>query len=99
MVLKMYGLLPGEYAKLLAYQGGTCAILNCKARGVYVALAVDHDHKCDKGHPKQIGCRKCVRGLLCKRHNREIGFNGDDPDVFESIADYLRSPPAKEVLL
>jgi hypothetical protein len=98
IVEQKYGLLPGEYRLLLAYQDGTCAIYKCKARGVYVALAVDHDHKCDKGHPKQVGCRYCVRGLLCKRHNRELGYNGDDPEIFESLADYLRSPPAREVL-
>ena len=87
----LYGLNPGEYRKLYEAQGGRCAIHGCRARGLVLALAVDHDHK--KGFT-----REAVRGLLCKRHNREIGYNHDDPEVFDSIAAYLRNPPAKKVL-
>lgn len=32
-VVKVYGLEPGEYEELLAFQGGTCAIPSCRARG------------------------------------------------------------------
>ena len=92
-VEKLYGLKPGEYRKLLSAQGGRCAIYKCKARGVTLALAVDHDHKLG------LQNRDAVRGLLCKRHNREIGYAGDDPLVFDSLAAYLRNPPAHEVLL
>ena len=90
-VCKVYGLLPGEYQKLLEAQGGTCAVHNCKARGARIRLAVDHDHR--------IGFfRHSVRGLLCKSHNKWIGWAGDDPAVFESIAEYLRNPPAQRIL-
>lgn len=91
-VEKLYGLRPGEYRKLYEAQGGRCAIYRCKARGVTLALAVDHDHKLG------LANRKAVRGLLCKRHNREIGYANDDPLVFDSLAAYLRNPPAREVL-
>jgi hypothetical protein len=83
---------PGDYRKLYESQDGRCAIKNCRARGVRVRLAVDHDHKLGFRN------RKAVRGLLCKRHNRMIGQAGDDPEVFDSIAAYLRHPPAWEVL-
>jgi hypothetical protein len=91
-VEKLYGLKPGEYRKLYKAQGGRCAIAKCKARGLTVSLAVDHDHKLE------LGDRKAVRGLLCKKHNREIGYAHDDPEVFDSIAEYLRNPPAQKVL-
>ena len=90
-VEKLYGLRPGEYRLLLESQGGRCAIYGCRARGVTLALAVDHDHK--KGFT-----REAVRGLLCKFHNRTIGYARDDPEVFDSLAAYLRNPPACEVL-
>lgn len=90
-VCEQYGLLPGEYKKLYDAQGGKCAIRNCKARGIYVRLAVDHDH--DMGF-----IRAAIRGLLCKTHNGWIGRAGDDPEVFLSLADYLIHPPAWEVL-
>jgi ssDNA-binding Zn-finger/Zn-ribbon topoisomerase 1 len=91
-VEKLYGLKPGEYRKLYEAQGGRCAIAKCRARGLTLSLAVDHDHKLG------LANRKAVRGLLCKRHNREIGYANDDPEVFDSLANYLRNPPAYEVL-
>ena len=90
-VEKVYGLLPGDYALLYAAQGGRCAIFGCKARGLKIALAVEHDHL--------LGfTRLAVRGLTCKRHNAMIAFAGDDPRVFDSLAEYLRNPPARGVL-
>jgi len=88
----LYGLLPGEYKKMYERQGGRCAVKSCRARGVSRRLAVDHIHALG------LHNRKAVRGLLCKFHNREIGYAGDDPEVFDSIAGYLRHPPAREVL-
>lgn len=86
MVQRVYGLAPGEYERLYALQGGRCAILRCRATGKSKKLAVDHDHV--TGAP---------RGLLCSNHNREIGANRDDPEVFRSIAEYLENPPAQQV--
>lgn len=79
---RVFGLEPGEYGALLAYQGGTCAIPRCPAKGVVRRLAVDHNHATGG-----------VRGLLCSPHNRLIGQSYDDPEVFEGIAEYLRNPP------
>ncbi len=88
----LYGLRPGDYRRLYIAQNGHCAIHNCLARGLRIALAVDHDHALG------LHNRKAVRGLLCKFHNRMFGHAGDDPEVFDSMAEYLRSPPAHEVL-
>jgi hypothetical protein len=88
-VIKVFGLTPGEYAELLAYQGGTCAIPNCRANGTRKRLAVDHDHACCPG-PES--CGRCVRGLVCGPHNYELlgKYAGD----LQAGLDYLASPPA-----
>jgi len=68
-------------------QGGRCAIcgsVNPDGR----RLAVDHDHACCPG---KRSCGGCVRGLLCDRCNRGMGFFGDDPALLESAAEYLRN--------
>lgn len=87
MVQNVYGLGPGDYDRLLASQGGRCAILGCRATGKTKRLAVDHDHKTGE-----------VRGILCGPHNQLIGYNKDNPDTFRSLADYLENPPARKVL-
>lgn len=89
-VTDVYGLLPGDYARLLEAQGGTCAIYRCRAAGGSRRLAVEHDHA--------LKDRASVRGLCCAVHNEWIGRAGDDPAVFDSIAEYLRNPPARRVL-
>lgn len=84
-VQTVYGLAPGEYERLYAFQGRKCAIPNCRARGTgRRRLAVDHDH--DTG---------AVRGLLCKSHNYDLlgRFVGDLQDAL----DYLASPPAERM--
>lgn len=86
-VMDTYGLAPGEYERLLIAQGGRCAIHGCRATGRTKRLAVDHNHATGE-----------VRGLLCGPHNQLLGYNGDNPDTFRSLADYLESPPARQVL-
>lgn len=79
--------IPAElYWALYEFQGGTCAILGCRATGKTRRLAVDHDHKCCPG---RTSCGKCIRGLLCFVHNEMFGRNGDNPAVFRDMADYL----------
>lgn len=78
-----YGLQKGEYAVLLAKQGGLCAICGREetarsSRGIK-QMTVDHDHKTGK-----------VRGLLCNNCNAGIGYLKDDPDVLERAAAYVR---------
>jgi hypothetical protein len=84
-----FGISSDLYWALHEFQGGRCAILNCRATGKTKALAVDHDHKCCPG---RTSCGKCVRGLLCGPHNEMFGRNGDDPEVFQDMAGYLRMP-------
>lgn len=87
--VKVYGLEPGEYEELLAWQGGTCAIPGCRARGVVKRLAIDHDHSCCPG---PVSCGKCVRGLVCGPHNYEL--LGKYANDLQAGLDYLADPPA-----
>lgn len=82
-VQRVYGLEPGEYERLLAFQGGTCAFPRCKATGRRRRLAVDHDH--DTGEP---------RGLLCYPHNFDL--LGKYVKDLQDALDYLADPPARQ---
>lgn len=79
-VQTVYGLGPGEYEALKAFQGGTCAFPRCKATGARKRLAVDHDH--DTGKP---------RGLLCVAHNYTL--LGRFVNDLQDALDYLSNPP------
>lgn len=88
-----------DYWLLYEMQGGHCAVHTCRAQGKSKFLAVEHDHKCEMGHDPSRWCRVCVRGLACSMHNEWIGRAGDDPEIFDSLANYLRNPPARETLM
>src|SRR5215469_15906185 len=88
-----------DYWALYEAQDGHCVVHNCRAQGKSRHLAVEHDHSCEMGHDKNRWCRACVRGLACVTHNEWIGRAGDDPEVFDSLAAYLRNPPALEILM
>ncbi len=98
--LAKFGLTPSDFEALLSAQGGGCAICG-KSRGQR-RLNVDHDHTTG-----------IVRGLLCSGCNgARIGRLGDSPERAEAralsyerragylraAADYLRNPPAPDVL-
>ncbi len=83
--LRRYALTPADYDRLLAEQGGLCAICG-KPESVQQpnrvtgaeSLAVDHDHETGR-----------VRGLLCMLCNTAIGKFGDDPEMLRRAANYL----------
>lgn len=82
----LYGLSADEYDRVKAYQGGVCAICQ-RANGSVRALAVDHDHSTG-----------IIRGTICKYDNRLLGFARDDIAYFERAIEYLKNPPAVQVL-
>lgn len=86
MVQRTYGLPPGGYAKLLAFQGGKCFICR-RATGRTKRLAVDHDHKTGE-----------VRGILCGPCNQLLGHVRNDPDVLIVAAQYLVNPPFRRLM-
>jgi hypothetical protein len=67
---RAHGLTADEIEALVRLQHGLCAV--CERPGQ--RLQVDHDHRhC----PGRMGCRRCVRGLLCPRCNTALGQIGD----------------------
>ena len=69
-----YGVI---YEQLLTEQAGVCAI--CDGNRSNRALGVDHDHNTGT-----------VRGLLCDRCNKGLGFFADNPEWLERAAEFLR---------
>lgn len=73
-----------EYDAMLATQRGVCAICRCeecfinKRTGALQELSVDHCHS-----------KLQVRGLLCVRCNRMLGYARDDIDVLRTAINYL----------
>ena len=84
-VKAVYGITGDEYERLLAFQGGVCAI--CQRPSKVRRLAVDHDHTTG-----------AVRGLLCRHCNYELlGWAKDDMAVFARAIQYLTHPPARQI--
>lgn len=82
MTERVYGLSGEQYDALLELQGGGCAV--CGGKPKSKRLAVDHDHKTG-----------AVRGLLCKRHNKDaLGSLHDSIAQVTALWHYLNTPPA-----
>jgi len=84
--LRRYNLTIADYDRLLAAQGGCCAI--CRATvpgGKGQNFRIDHDHSCCPERMKS--CGKCVRGLLCNYCNLHLA--GEEPRRLRDAADYL----------
>lgn len=95
-LIQTYGITAEEYQRILAVQGGKCAICR-RATGVRKRLSVDHDHAVAvaDGHIATNGCPNCVRGLLCSRCNAILGHARDDVEFFERAIGYLKEWPSK----
>lgn len=82
---KHYGITVEDYERMLAEQGGTCAIcrrperVHSKRKGAVRGLAVDHCHN-----------SKRVRGLLCTHCNAILGQAQDSIDVLRAAIAYLK---------
>lgn len=75
--LRRFGLTPPDYARILLSQNGACAI--CRRVPTNHALHVDHDHR-----------TKEIRGLLCHRCNRGLGYFM--AGCAEALAAYMTKP-------
>lgn len=82
--LRGFGMTPDDYANMRRRQNDLCAICDrpetAKGRnGKTKKLALDHDHETN-----------IPRELLCHRCNNALGFMGDQPELLEKAAAYLR---------
>lgn len=64
------------YKQLIEFYGDTCGICGKQESvidtrtGSIHSLCIDHDHRCCK---KGYACPKCIRGLLCRTCNYQLG--------------------------
>ncbi|MBB4940745.1 hypothetical protein FHR32_005122 [Streptosporangium album] len=86
-IKETYNITFEEYERLLAAQGGVCAICGGSRNGPGRRFHIDHDHTCCPG----VGsCGRCIRGLLCGRCNTMVGLAKDDPERLLAAVRYLR---------
>ena len=83
-LVRLYGITSEDYDRLLAHQGGKCAI--CRKPPGRIRLAVDHCHRAKK-----------VRGLLCAYCNNKVIGNLTQT-LIAAAALYMADPPADAVL-
>jgi hypothetical protein len=88
-----YGITPDEYLLIKEAQGGKCYLCQI-ATGKAKRLSVDHEHS--HHDEKKKGCPDCIRGLLCHRCNRALGWV--EWIGLTRIAGYLTDPPARPIL-
>jgi hypothetical protein len=60
----------------------------CEVCGTLEQLTIDHDHSCCS--EKSTSCGKCIRGVLCNRHNLAEGLLRGDPEDAYALAEYMK---------
>lgn len=76
-----YGITEEQYQQMLSDQDNVCAICVTNTPGRnHENFHVDHDHETGK-----------IRGLLCDKCNRGLGYFNDNPDVLEEAVRYLEN--------
>lgn len=82
--LRRYGVSPVDYQRMLAEQGGACAI--CKR-----PPDVGGPQRAQRLHVDHCHATGLVRGLLCSKCNFGLGLFDDDPTRMERAVLYLRN--------
>ena len=77
--LSRYGLTIEDYDAVFIAQKGKCRICCKSISKDSFETCVDHNHNTHE-----------VRGILCRRCNRALGFFDDDACIVEAAAEYLR---------
>lgn len=78
-----YGITLNEYNKMFLDQKGNCKICNKHQSEFKRALNVDHCHNTGK-----------IRGLLCDKCNRALGWFDDNIESLERAIKYLKPMPS-----
>ncbi|MDP7703176.1 endonuclease domain-containing protein [Mycobacterium sp. TY815] len=85
--LRLWGI---TYEELQAIYGTVCNLCGRdetvvdNRSGRLHRLSVDHDHRCCKH-----GCKACIRGLLCRTCNYQLGVLEARPDWLRKALEYL----------
>jgi hypothetical protein len=100
-IRRKFGLSAEEYNWLLEAQLDSCALCEepetakfiTQLEGKTQRLSVDHFHGCGAGHKSEHGCKKCIRGLLCKSCNVLLGHVEGKKILESRFEDYLSRRP------
>lgn len=77
---RRYGITPEDYDRMLAAQGGRCALCErAPSQERFGHLSIDHCHDTGK-----------IRGLLCTPHNSAIAAFGDNEDGLFRALRYIK---------
>lgn len=74
-----HGITLEQYQVMYDKQNGCCAICNVHQDKLKQAMCVDHNHITGK-----------IRGLLCGKCNRGIGYLNDSINTLEQAINYLK---------
>ena len=89
-LLKYYNLTPEKHAEILQRQNYKCAFPHCDIV-VDILSPIDHDHNCcPYVAPRSTSCGKCIRGILCAKHNVGLGYFDSNPECLFDAYAYLR---------
>jgi hypothetical protein len=102
-LMSQFGITLEQYNAIKAAQGGVCAICGEPETAVLkgngersdraLDLAIDHDHQHDDQHPPtRVACPECIRGLLCRDCNVNLGRIGDSVEWLKSALAHLQKP-------
>ncbi len=89
-LVRRFGITIREYRLLLASQSGRCATCATDKPGGKGAFHVDHVHVDGYKTLARSEKRRLIRGLLCHNCNRGIGYLKDDPELLQTVVEYLR---------
>jgi hypothetical protein len=85
-VLRHFNITIEDRDRMLDQQGGKCATCRTDEPGAK-GWVIDHDHSCCPEAGRS--CGDCIRGILCSRCNLTLGLVNDDPDILDSLKQYL----------
>lgn len=89
---RRYGISRSRYLSMFSLQNGKCGFPGCET----VPSEIDHDHNCCS---KKRGCEKCVRSLLCSKHNLALGQFSDNVEHLRKAIKYLDDFDLKTIRL
>jgi hypothetical protein len=93
-----FGVSQEEYDVLFAMQGGVCALCFKQAEECRF-LDIDHSHEHAHTRKSQVGCKECIRGLLCNSCNMTLGLLERCPHLQNDLArHYLSQKPLMSLL-
>jgi len=82
-----YGITLHDFDELLQMQNNSCAICSKPIEALRRRMNIDHCHDTNK-----------VRGILCTGCNTGLGHLGDNIEGLEKAIQYLKNPPANNLV-